>query len=889
MRHTTKRPRRQRARSRAAMMGALMAGTAFGAEAAAAPLATPGAGAHRGPAIAGLVRPKTVYEAVIGDVLRAMRTSTAEAAQARAAQQFDIAPGPLATALASFEAVTKISVEIATDTAGAIHSGGATGLLTPEQALQRLLAGTGLAHRFVSPTVVRIDLPQQRYTVEVIGWTVAEVESPKFTAPLIDMPQSVSIVPREVFEQQGARNLTEVLRNAPGITFNAGENGFATGTANFSLRGFDTSGSVFIDNARDSGNYLRDVFNAEQVEVVKGPSGDNGRSSAGGYINTVTKTPQAANFQGGTVGYGFDAGDSANRPRVTFDVNRQLAAGAAVRVNALWQDGGVPGRSTAEMSSWGLAPSVGFGLNGPTQLVVAYQHVDQSDRPDWGTPGALVEGMITYNAAAGGTANRSRFYGHESDYDNVTSDSALARVEHAFANGARLSNQTRWANTEREALYTVPTAFVPATGLVGTQRQGFSRDNSTVSNLTNLSVPFATGSLRHSVATGIEFSADHSSADRYPTNGVLGNPGSVPVDNPDPTRALTGLVGLVPVQTADVRVGTMAAYAYDTVELSPRWQATGGIRVEQYHVTLDSRTAAGAPQGPDSYDRRDTTFGGKAGLVFKPADAGSIYGAVGVAALPPASYLSNPDISREGDNAFPGWSAGQNSETSDVQRSTNYELGTKWNLFDDGRLNTTVALFRTERRNIAMAGTVDGVPNTFAGNASQVVQGVEFGVSGRLTTAWSVFGGLLLMDSERRHGIEVDEARRAANPGDYGDKTTTNGDQLAFTPNTTLSLWTTYSLPFNVTLGGGVRYVGDSYLGRPDDAERIIPNGNAGKLPAHSVVDLLAIYTVNQRLNLRFNADNLTNAFYPISANWAGSRVTLGPARSFVLSTDLRF
>ena len=101
--------------------------------------------------------------------------------------------------------------------------------------------------------------------IEVIGEAPTRASSPKLTAPLLDMPQTISVIPAEVFNAQGAQTLTDVLRNTPGISFSAGENGFSTDNNNFSLRGFDTSGSVFVDGVRDSGNYPRDVFNLEQV------------------------------------------------------------------------------------------------------------------------------------------------------------------------------------------------------------------------------------------------------------------------------------------------------------------------------------------------------------------------------------------------------------------------------------------------------------------------------------------------------------------------------------------------------------------------------------------------------------------------------------------------
>src|SRR5690606_30401201 len=130
--------------------------------------------------------------------------------------------------------------------------------------------------------------------------------------------------------------------------------------------------------------------------------------------------------------------------------------GTAVRLNALLQDGGMPGRSVAEMNSWGIAPSITIGLNTPTRLTLAYQHVEQNDLPDWGVPGALIDGMITHDPTLDDRANRDNFYGLRSDFDDVTSDSLLIRIEHDFASGWTLQNQTRLAKTDRDAVYTLP-------------------------------------------------------------------------------------------------------------------------------------------------------------------------------------------------------------------------------------------------------------------------------------------------------------------------------------------------------------------------------------------------------------------------------------------------
>ncbi len=298
-------------------------------------------------------------------------------------------------------------------------------------------------------------------TIEVVGEAPTRASSPKLTAPLLDTPQTISVVPADVFNAQGAQTLTDVLRNTPGISFNAGENGFGTSNNNFSLRGFDTSGSIFIDGVRDSGNYARDVFNLEQVEVAKGPAADNGRGGLGGYVNLVSKTPQLGYFARGTASYGTDGTDADARLRGTVDINNQIGETSALRLNLLAKGGGVAGREHAGSDAFGIAPSLAFGLGTDTRVILAAQYLSQSGRPDWGVPGAMIEGTINHDPVAA-RADSDSFYGLASDYDENVTSSVLARIEHDFSPTLTLSNQTRWSSTTRDSGFTVPTGYVAA-------------------------------------------------------------------------------------------------------------------------------------------------------------------------------------------------------------------------------------------------------------------------------------------------------------------------------------------------------------------------------------------------------------------------------------------
>ncbi|GGI17250.1 TonB-dependent receptor [Oxalicibacterium faecigallinarum] len=406
--------------------------------------------------------------------------------------------------------------------------------------------------------------------------------SPKATAPLVDTPQTVQVITKEVFNEQGARNLTEILRNTTGITFNGGENGFATSSANFSLRGFDTSGSIFVDGFRDSNSYNRDAFNLEQVEVIKGPAADNGRGTAGGYVNLETKSPKMQNFATGTASFGWDNYQSDNRQRITADINRVVGDTTAVRLNLLTEDSGVAGRQHAQAKSLGIAPSVAFGVGTPTTVTLSYQHVTQKDRPDFGVPGQIARGMQAYNPAFSGVS-RDNFYGLTTDYDDTKTDSFLAKVEHRISSNVILSNHTRWVRTDRDARFMVfgNPAVTPGTENVVTQRAGYQRKNHAIANNTNVSVKLDQGGLKHNMAFGLELSREEADATGF------GNPASGPTNifNPNPGRSNPILA---PTQVSNVKVDTAALYGYDTIEINPRWQVTGGLRAEHYKVRIGS-------------------------------------------------------------------------------------------------------------------------------------------------------------------------------------------------------------------------------------------------------------------------------------------------------------
>ena len=159
-----------------------------------------------------------------------------------------------------------------------------------------VLALTALAAPFATYAQQTTQLQETLEVIDVTGradkYNVAESANSKFTRPLLDTPQTVQVISKVMLQEQGSISLMDALRNTPGITMQLGENGNTSAGDTFQMRGFATASSTFVDGLRDLGAVSRDVFNLEQVEIAKGPSGaDVGRGAASGYVNLISKQP----------------------------------------------------------------------------------------------------------------------------------------------------------------------------------------------------------------------------------------------------------------------------------------------------------------------------------------------------------------------------------------------------------------------------------------------------------------------------------------------------------------------------------------------------------------------------------------------------------------------
>jgi catecholate siderophore receptor len=245
------------------------------------------------------------------------RSRNATTGQTLPVGRFDIPAGSVGDAIAAFERISGWKVEIPDERMRSLPSKSASGVMPSARALDQILAGTGLVYRMQKPMHAVLALDNVRSSVEVADR--APLASPRYTEPLRNLPQTITVIPKAVIEQQGATSLTDALRNVPGITITAGEGGAPAGD-NLTLRGNSARNDIFVDGVRDLSPQSRDPFNLEQIEVTKGPtSAITGRGSAGGAINLISKGPGISRFIGGSLALG-----NADTRRATLDINTPL-------------------------------------------------------------------------------------------------------------------------------------------------------------------------------------------------------------------------------------------------------------------------------------------------------------------------------------------------------------------------------------------------------------------------------------------------------------------------------------------------------------------------------------------------------------------------------------
>lgn len=669
------------------------------------------------------------------------------------------------------------------------------------------------------------------------GYKPEAVQSKKITTPLLDTPKTIQVVPQQVIQDQGARDYTDVLRNVPGISLQGGEGGGGN-TETLRLRGFSVNESTTVDGRRDRLSMpVRDTYNIEQVEVLKGSSASYaGRSATSGAINIVTKEAGLDPFIAGSASLG--TANETPLKRLTADANQTFSTigldNMALRLNVMKEEAGVPGRDEIENERWGLAASLAAGIGTDTRAVLNLSRTNFDNMSDYGLPST--------RGAVQVPIDRDNYYGLKFfNTQQIHSDSISLRLEHDFNDWLTLRNQTAFTSNGVFTIVSPPRAPNFAANTVTANATGNERNDMGIVNQTDATVKFETFGMEHTLVGGMEIGHELYENTTFTRTG-----GNI-VQNllfPDSGAAPPAGTSIVPNVETQVNATTTAFYAFDTLKINEQFELSGGLRWDQLAADQFTKSTS------TLLSRTDTVTSWSVGGVYKPVPTGSIYVNYSTAFNPAAESL-----------ALSGAATNAANIAADPEKTVSYEIGTKWDLMDQ-RLSVSTALFRTLKTNARTQDPNDPL-DIIVTQGEQEVYGIEFGVSGAITDRWNVYAGYAVLDGEITSSKDAREV----------------GHALSRTPEHSASFWTTYELPWNFQVGAGAQYVGRVYINTTTEAQ----------LPSYWLFDAMLAYHLTENIDVRLNGYNLTDEYYIAKAHGGGAHLIPGPSRSAVLSTSFKF
>jgi catecholate siderophore receptor len=639
-----------------------------------------------------------------------------------------------------------------------------------------------------------------RGTTGVDGYFAAGTSvATKTSTSIMDVPGSVTVLTKGLVDDQGVTLLGEALRYVPGITVQQGEGH----RDQITFRGQETTADFFVDGVRDDIETFRDLYNAESVEVLKGPMAMIfGRGGGGGVINRVTKRADGVPVYEGSIQFG-----QYGRKRVTADVGQAVTSDFAVRLNAMYEDS-ENFRDYFWLERYGINPTVGIKLAPKTTLHLSYEYKVHDQTVDRGGP-SLNGRPFSYPI--------DTYFGQpDASFTTFDGHITTATFQHETESGIQFRNHTFFADYDKlyqnifaneEVGQTNPDEVRLGGYQSLTERQNFV-------NQSDVSYSFNTGAwVGHTIVAGTEFSIQNNNEFRNnPSFGVSGGPSTfqVPVSNP---TTFVPVFFDKPSRRRFTDLQTTSAFIQDQIEITPYFEVIGGVRFERFDIdftdALNARSAS----------RVDNVWSPRVGAVIKPTRDFHLY----------ASY-SKSFLPQNGDNFGELTGGAANLEP---EQFINYETGFKWMVAP--RLMVTGAVYQLDREN----QRVSVGPDQFVTTGLTRTEGAEIEISGYVTEEWQVFGGYALTDSE------IIEA--ASNVG----------NSVESVPLHSVSLWNKYQI--NKTWGVALGVIHQSSWFAEAD--------NEVEVPGYTRFDGAVYVNLDDNWSAQLNVENLLDNTYWISSH----------------------
>jgi catecholate siderophore receptor len=661
-----------------------------------------------------------------------------------------------------------------------------------------------------------------------VGYLTKQTRSAtKTNTPLLDTPQSITIVTQEQIRDQNFQNLTDQLRYVPGIIPAQGESNRDQAI----IRGQNTSADFFVNGMRDDVQYYRDLYNVQRVEVLKGPDSlIFGRGGGGGIINRVLKVADGLPVREIVAG-GGQFGDK----RVAVDVGDRLSDSAFLRLNGVFEDSGTF-RQFGDLTRYGINPTATFLIDPQTTLQLSYEYFHDNRFPDRGIPSQ-------FGRAYNYRDNIRTFFGNpDVNFTKVDANIATTTLDHLFDNGVQMHSQIRFADYDRYYQNTLPGSAVNNAG-TAVSITGYRNDTPRTNYFSqnDFTYSFLTGDVKHTLLGGFELGLQEGTTFRQTAFFAPNFATSVVVNPLSPLTRAPVIFRNNGTTDANSRynLNTAAVYAQDQIDLNPYVQIIGGLRYDYFNFTsTDQRTYV-------TNDRVDNLMSPRAGLVIKPLANLAFYGSYSVSYLP----SSGDQI-----GAF-----SRGLVISKPEEFQNLEVGVKYDV--NPALQLTFAAYNLDRRNQRLPDPNN--PGFFILSGQTNTQGIEIGANGYVTDWWQIAGGYALTDAR------IESATSA---------TIVKGNTVGLVPFNSISLWNKFAVTKEFSIGLGYIYQTHTFAS----------SDNTVRLPGYNRFDLGLFYQINEFTRAQLNIENIFDRRYIYTAD-NNNNISPGAPRTIRAQVIVRF
>jgi catecholate siderophore receptor len=646
--------------------------------------------------------------------------------------------------------------------------------------------------------------------------------------PLRNVPQAITVISESQIEDQAFRSIADVLNYVPGATPGTGEGN----RDQITLRGNNTTADFFVDGIRDDVQYFRDLYNAERVEILRGPNAMIfGRGGGGGVVNRVTKRSGLAPYREFAL-----SADSEGGYRLTGDVDLPVASAIGLRVNGVYEDGESFRRGVA-LERYAINPTIGIQAGPGTRIDLSYEFFHDHRTADRGLPssgGRPLKG-----------ADRT-FFGDPGDsFADVDVNLASFWIEHSFSEGLSIRNRTQFGEYDKGYQNIYPTSAVTAAGRVSLAAYRDTTFRKNLFSQTDLVWENRLGGVDQTLLLGFELGRQKSTNRRL--NGFFqpADTGSITVPVTAPT--IDASIIFRPVNTNAARSPSAynrseaiiaAVYLQDQIRLSDKIEIVAGLRFDRFELqatNLNNNIA---------FERTDELVSPRLGLILKPRPSLSFYASYSRSFLPSSGdQFTSLDLTAEG---------------LKPERFDNYEVGAKWEPIPG--LLATLALYQLDRTNTRAPDPADPAKIVLTG--AQRSRGIEIGLERNISDRWQVSAGYALQKAEITRKTAAADA----------------GREVPLVPRHQFSLWNRYDLNHDLGVGLGIIAASKSYASL----------SNAVTLPGFTRVDGALFYKLARGLEAQLNVENLLGAdYFPTAHN--DNNIAPGAPRTFRGTLRFRF